>query len=158
MQARALLLVFLVPFPPNAYILANISGATGCNSTTSAYTQFPTGTLNAGGYAPVLPTTNGRIFASGNTDPYFQSVSIGGCTTGSSAGNNCASPVSITWGTALPDTNYNVFCTGYNPTGTPSAPYVVNGSQTTAGVQINYFAITAVASSYASMFCTAHKR
>lgn len=80
---------------------------------------------------------------------------VAGCTTGSSAGNSCGTDITVTWGTAFPDANYSVTCTGNNPTNVPSGPFIVSASKLAATVHVNYFAITAAAASYASIDCIA---
>lgn len=84
-----------------------------------------------------------------------QTKRVSGCTTAASAGGNCATPITVTWNTAFADTNYTVACTGNTPTNDPAAPYIVSASKTASAIQVNYFAITAAASSYATVECTA---
>jgi len=118
------------------------------------YLQLPSATINAGGYAPILPTSNGTLLSSGLTDPHFQFASSSGCTTGSSAGNTCGSPVTITWTTPFADTSYTVTgCVGIGVTNVPSNPYVV--TKATGTMTVNYFAITAAAAAFTTVSCTA---
>lgn len=117
------------------------------------YLQLPNATINAAGYAPILPTSNGTLLSSGNTDPHFQYASAGGCTTGGSTGNSCASPTTITWTTPFADTSYTPLCTGLGVTNVPSGPYVVTKS--TGSMTVNYFAITGAAASYTTVSCWA---
>jgi len=80
---------------------------------------------------------------------------VAGCTTGASIGGTCATDITVTWATAFTDANYSVTCTGSTPTAVPAAPFVVSGTKLAATVHINYFAITAVAASYATIDCIA---
>ena len=110
-------------------------------------------TANGGSY--VVPAT-GNSGGSHNDSGFIQSKkNVAGCTTGSTAGSSCSSPVLVTWSVAFQDANYSATCTGYNPAGTPSAPFIVSGHKLAASIVFNYFAITSAASSYASVDCIA---
>jgi len=110
-------------------------------------------TANGGSY--VVPAT-GNSGGSHNDSGFIQSKkNVAGCTTGSTAGSSCSSPVLVTWSVAFQDADYSATCTGYNPAGTPSAPFIVSGHKLAASIVFNYFAITSVASSYASVDCIA---
>jgi len=93
----------------------------------------------------------------------YQSVkNTAGCTTGNSIGNTClsgsgstGSDITVTWPTAFTDANYSVTCTGYNPTGVPSGPFITASTKTGASVHVNYFAITAASASFSSVDCIA---
>ena len=79
-----------------------------------------------------------------------------GCTTGSTAGNSCASAVTVTWHGQFQDTNYWVGCFPGGPasSGIPSAPYVASivDSQ---HVSVNYYATTNVAAAWSYVNCIA---
>ena len=139
--------------PTAATIFMDIAALSGCNN----FVQFRSGTLNASGWAPKLPTSNGTMFSTGNTDGVFATAIPGGCTTGNTVGSNCSTDITITWTTPFADTSYTVSCTGLGiVSGVPSGPYVV--SQTASVIHVNYFAITAVAAAYSNVFCTASHR
>jgi len=107
----------------------------------------------------IFPDASGTALISGNGDGTHsiknQSLRVAGCTTAASIGGICASDITVTWTTQFADANYTVVCTGSTPTAVPAAPYVVPGTQLAATVHINYFAITAVAASYATVECIA---
>jgi hypothetical protein len=118
------------------------------------YFQLPNAIVTVNGYSPILPTSNGTLLSSSNTDTHFQYASAAGCTTGSSAGNGCASAVTITWTTSFADTSYVPVCSGSGiASGVPSGPYVV--TQSAGSMTVNYFAITASAAAYTTVNCWA---
>jgi hypothetical protein len=86
---------------------------------------------------------------------YQSKRTVSGCTTAASIGGICASNITVTWNTAFPDANYTVSCQGNSPTNAPANPYIVTSSKAAASVQLNYFAITAAAASFATVECTA---
>jgi hypothetical protein len=127
-------------------------------SPTTRYTQFPAATpVNIDGTAGFTlgwPLTTGTLLGTGNGDTHFQYATSAGCTTGSSATNLCATPVTITWGVPFADTSYYPVCTGIAvSSGFPSSPYVVTKS--TGSMTVNYAAITSSAAAYSNVTCWA---
>jgi hypothetical protein len=128
--------------------------AINLNCGTNHYQQFPLNAFTVGNYTESFPTgaAGTTLLETGNGDPHFQYAEVGGCTTGSSAGNLCATPITLTWTTAFADTAYKVVCTGYGvASGFPSSPFVV--TKLAASITINYAAITGVAAAYTDVDC-----
>lgn len=102
---------------------------------------------------PTLTTTLGLSY-NATIGYYVSKKGTAGCTTAASIGGICATPITVTWGVTLPNTNYSVVCTPVGaPTSTPSNPYAITKSATT--VTVNYFAIQAVAASWPAIDCMA---
>lgn len=104
----------------------------------------------------VFPAVNG--FGSVNlnaVDGSYQSKrNVAGCTTAASIGGVCASPITVTWPTSFPNTNYSAGCSPIAAvTNLPSTPYIV--SKANGSMVINYFAISAAAASWGTLDCWA---
>jgi len=111
------------------------------------YFQVPTATIHAGGWAPVMPTTNGTLLGAGNTDIHFQSfTSSTTCSTAGSVGATCTT-ASISLPTAEADTNYRVAVTGIGPT---NVPVIQTVTKSNSSLTITIAALTAAAATFAS--------
>lgn len=89
-----------------------------------------------------------------NCITFREKKNTAGCTTGSSIGNTCGSPITVSWSTSFADTNYSVSCTGGGTiTGVPGPVFYVTKS--TGNVTVNYMAMTAAAASYTTVDCEA---
>lgn len=102
-------------------------------------------------------SAEGHVLATGSTDPKGIQTKRGvaGCTTGAAIGNACATDITVTWPVAFANTNYTVSCFGNTPTNSPTNPFLVSGSKLAGSIHVNYFTFTAVASSFATIECTA---
>jgi hypothetical protein len=113
-------------------------------------TGFPVVSMTA---ATIGGNTAGATLNSG-TGLYQSKKNIAGCTTAASLGGVCVTPINFNWTAAFADTNYSVNCFPSGaPTNLPSTPYV--SSKTASGINVNYFAITAAAASWATIDCIA---
>jgi hypothetical protein len=122
------------------------------NCGTNKYRQLPFAAFTVAGWSLINPATNGTLLATGNGDKNFQYAEVAGCTTGGSAGNLCASAITLTWSTAFADTTYRVVCTGYGvASGFPGPPFVVTKS--TGSITINYAAVISGAAAYTDVDC-----
>jgi hypothetical protein len=101
-------------------------------------------------------TCKGSLWQLGATQAMVFKRGIAGCTTGIIATNPCATPITVTWSVAFPDTNYTPVCW---PSGAPSneplAPYLVAGSKLAGSIQVNYQTAIALSSSWSTIDCVA---
>jgi hypothetical protein len=88
------------------------------------------------------------------TGLYQSKRGTSGCTTAAAIGGICATPITVTWTTSFPDTNYSAGCSAEGtPSNSPSPPYVA--TKANGSITVNYMAITAVAAAWPSVDCWA---
>lgn len=137
--------------------LSQITGSTIDSTTIGGTTPYgATFTTMAATSSATAPTVSATTSLSvvGHGVTAIETGHVSGCSTDNNAWTTCSN--TITWGTAFPDSNYYVSCTGYGITGNP---HIVGlSSKGTSSITVltgNGVDNGAVVSSYSDVECLA---
>ncbi len=140
----------LISAPGMTYTLQPSSGggSLSLGLASGTYTGFPL--VN-------FPPLSGLAGVNGQaTNGFYVAVrGVSGCETDyGNPSDNCDTPITVTWPTAFPDTNYTAVCAPSGPpAGAPSAPYVA--SKSTGSITVNYIGVTGATASWQQIDCVA---